>query len=47
MPSVCKVKDGDSKDKDDRTPLSFTANSGYEVVVRQLLDTGKVDVNQE
>jgi ankyrin repeat protein len=40
--------DVDSKDsKHGRTPLSWAAENGHEVVVQLLLETGKVDVDSK
>ncbi|KAK3935766.1 hypothetical protein QBC46DRAFT_461901 [Diplogelasinospora grovesii] len=35
----------DLKDKDDLTPLSYAAGTGYEAVVKLLLDSGEVDTD--
>jgi ankyrin repeat protein len=33
------------KDKDGKTPLSWAAYKGHDVVVKVLLETGKVDID--
>jgi ankyrin repeat protein len=39
--------DVESKDFDERTPLSWAAENGHEARVAQLLATGKVDVDSK
>ena len=39
--------DVDSKDSNDRTPLSWASKNGVEVIVKLLLDAGKVDVDSK
>jgi ankyrin repeat protein len=39
--------DVDSKDGIGRTPLSWAAGNGYEAVVKQLLNIGKVDMDSK